>query len=358
LLWSFVYLVVRNLFALVWLLGRSRRSKELEILVLRHELVVLRRQSARPRLTRADRALLAALSRSLPRSAWASFLVRPDTLLRWHRLLVARRWTYPHTKPGRPPLEPPVGALILRLARENPHWGYRRIVGELKGLGLVVSATTVRKVLIEASLPPAPERARLSWRAFLRQQAATTLAGDFLSVETAFLQRIYVRSSFRWQRDGSSTSPYLEPDSGWTAQQARNLLMQLGDEQPFRLLIHDRDTKFGGGFDESSGPRIKVIRTPVRAPNANAYAERWVRTVRADCLDWILVVGRRNLERVLGVYVRHYNEHRPHRALGLVSPDRSTPIPKATLRYACTAAISAGWSTNTKRPPKLAAVGC
>jgi putative transposase len=147
LLWSFVYLVVRNLFALVWLLGQSRRSKESEILALRHELVVLRRQSARPRLTRADRAFLAALSRSLPRSTWASLLVRPDTLLRWHRQLVARRWTNPHVRPGRPPLEPSVGALILRFARENPQWGYRRIVGELKGLGVVVSPTTVRKVL-------------------------------------------------------------------------------------------------------------------------------------------------------------------------------------------------------------------
>jgi len=328
-----VYLVVRNLFALVWLLGRPRGSKELEILVLRHELAVLRRQSARPRLTRADRALLAALSRSLPRSTWASFLVRPDTLLGWHRQLVARRWTYRHTKPGRPPLEPPTGALILRLARENPHWGYRRIVGELKGLGVVVSPTTVRKVLIEAGLPPAPERARLSWRAFLRQQAATTLACDFLTVETAFLQRIYVLFfiSLATRRvEYVACTP--NPDSGWTAQQARNLIMQLGDEQPFRLLIHDRDTKFGGGFDEvfrSEG--IKVIRTPVRAPNANAYAERWVRTVRADCLDRILIVGRRNLERVLSVYVRHYNEHRPHRALGLVPPDRSTPIPQATL---------------------------
>lgn len=122
------------------------------------------------------------------------------------------------------------------------------------------------------------------------------------------------------------------PDGGWTAQQARNLMMHLGDQQPFRLLIHDRDTKFGGAFDEvfrSDG--MKVIRTPVRAPNANAYAERWVRTVRADCLDRILIVGRRHLERVLRVYVPHYNEHRPHRALGLIPPDRSTAIPQATL---------------------------
>ena len=332
-LWSFVYLVVRNLFALVWLLGRSRRSKELEILVLRHELAVLRRQSTRPRLTRADRAFLAALSRSLPRPAWASFPVRPDTLLRWHRQLVARRWTYSHMKPGRPPLEPSAGVLILRLARENPHWGYRRIVGELKGLGVMVSPTTVRKVLIEAGVPPAPERARPSWRAFLRQQAATTLACDFLTVETAFLRRTYV---LFFISVGKRRIEYVactsNPDGGWTAQQARNLMMRLGDEQPFRLLIHDRDTKFGGAFDEvfrSEG--VKVIRTPVRAPNANAYAESWVRTVRADCLDRILIVGRRHLERVLQVYVRHYNEHRPHRALGLVPPERSTSVPSATL---------------------------
>jgi putative transposase len=136
LVWSFVYLVVRNLFALVWLLGRPRRSKELEILVLRHELAILRRRAAPPKLTRADRALLAALSRSLPRAAWTSFPVKPDTLLRWHRQLVARRWTYSHTSPGRPPLESSLRTMILRLARENPHWGYRRIAGELKGVGI------------------------------------------------------------------------------------------------------------------------------------------------------------------------------------------------------------------------------
>ncbi len=223
--------------------------------------------------------------------------------------------------------------LVLRLASENPHWGYRRIVGEFKGLGVVVSPTTVRKVLIEAGLPPAPERARLSWRAFLRQQAATTLACDFLTVESAFLQRIYV---LFFISQATRRVEYVvctsNPDGGWTAQQARNLMMQLGDEQPFRLLIHDRDAKFGGAFDEvfrSEG--IKVICTPVRAPNANAYAERWVRTVRADCLDRILVVGRRHLEGVLRVYVRHYNEHRSHRALGLVPPDRSVPIPRPRL---------------------------
>jgi len=287
LLWSFAYLAARGLFALVFLLGRSGRSKELEILVLRHEVAVLRRQSGRPRLTRADRAFLATLSRSLPRAAWASFSVRPETLLRWHRRLVARRWTYPHAKPGRSPIEPAAVTLILRLAKENPRWGYRRIAGELKGVGVAVSATTVRSVLIEAGVPPAPERAGLSWRAFLRQQAATALACDFLTVETVFLRRIYVLFFISLAtRRIEYVACTSNPDGGWTAQQARNLMMQLGDEQPFRLLIHDRDSKFGGGLDEvfrSEG--FKVIRTPVRAPNANAYAERWVRTLREECLD-------------------------------------------------------------------------
>jgi putative transposase len=182
--WSFVYLAVRNLFTLAVLRGRSDRSKDLEILVLRHELAVMRRRSGRPPLEPADRALLATLSRALPRPAWAVFSVRPETLLRWHRQLVARRWTYPHRQPGRPPLERPRRELILRLARENPHWGYQRIAGELKSLGLAASPTTVRKVLAGAGVPPAPVRARQSWRSFLRQQAASTLACDFFTVET------------------------------------------------------------------------------------------------------------------------------------------------------------------------------
>src|SRR5437867_13032345 len=153
---------------------------------------MLRRQRSRPRLTRADRALLAALSRSLPRAAWAAFVFKPETLLRWHRQLIARRWTYSHRSSGRPPLERSLRELILRLARENPHWGYKRIVGELKGLGIPVSATSVRKVLLEAGLQPSPQRTQSSWRAFLRAQASGVHACDFLTVETAFLQRIYV----------------------------------------------------------------------------------------------------------------------------------------------------------------------
>jgi putative transposase len=326
--WSFVYLVVRNLFALVWLLARPRRSKELEILVLRHELAILRRRTRRPRLTPADRLFLAALSRALPRPTWTRFPVKPETLLRWHRQLVTRRWTYPRKKPGRPPLDESRRTLILRLARDNPHWGYRRIVGELKGLGVAVSATSVRKVLLGAGLPPARERARSSWRAFLRQQAASGLACDFLTVETAFLQRLYVLFFISLAtRRVEYIACTARPTGGWVAQQARNLVMQLGDDQPFRLLIHDRDRKFSGAFDEvfrSQG--IEVIRTPIQAPNANAHAERWVRTIRADCLDRMLILGHRHLEHVLRVYRRHYNEHRPHRALDLLPPDGLIPL--------------------------------
>jgi putative transposase len=329
LLWSFVYLIGRNVFALIWLLARRRRSKELELLLLRHELAVLRRQSGRPRLTPADRALFAVLSRPLPRPAWARLPVKPETVLRWHRQLVARRWTYPRRNLGRPPIESSLRSLIVRLARENPHWGYKRIVGEVKGLGIGVSATSVRKVLLEAGLAPSPERGSSSWRAFLRAQTGSMIACDFLTVDTVFLQRINVLffislANRRIEYIACTTTP----DGGWVTQQARNLIMDFGEQQPFRFVIHDRDSKFSHAFDEvfrSEG--MKVIRTPVKAPNANAYAERWVRTVRADCLDRILILGRRHLEHVLRVYRRHYNQHRPHRALELLPPDRRAPIP-------------------------------
>jgi len=181
---SFVYLVACRLFSLVLLLARSDGSKELELLVLRHELSILQRQARRPQLAGSDRLLLAALSRVVPRRSWHAFLVTPETLLRWHRRIVARRWTHPRRRPGRPPLDPEVRELILRLARENSHWGYVRIVGELRKLGITVSATLVRNVLARAGVPPAPERAASSWRPFLRQHGDTILACDFFTVDT------------------------------------------------------------------------------------------------------------------------------------------------------------------------------
>jgi putative transposase len=337
--WSFVYLALCRLVQLVVLLCKSERSKELEILLLRHELAILRRQPRRARPRPVDRAMLAALARALPRSAWTSLSVSPTTLLRWHHQLVRRRWTYPHRRPGRPPLDRRVQALVARLARENPGWGYRRIVGELQSLGISVSASSVRTILLRRGLPPAPLRDELSWRSFLRQQAATTLACDFFTVETAWLKRIYVLFFISLERRRIEfVACTANPTGAWVAQQARNLLMTLDDrEQPLRFLIHDRDSKFSGGFDhvfQSEG--IAVIRTPVQAPNANAYAERWVGSVRRECLDRLLITSRRLLEHVLRTYTRHYNRHRPHRALALCPPEQTDGNPSPLRAPACT----------------------
>jgi hypothetical protein len=246
---------------------------------------------AAPALHESDRVLLTALSRALPRRSWTIFPVSPGTLLRWHRQLVARRWTYPHRRQGRPPIDRELRDLVVRLARENPAWGYRPIVGELRRLGVTVSASSVRSILLRKGLPPAPQRQRTSWRLFLRQQAATMLACDFLTVETVWLTRIYVLFFISLER---RRIEYLactsNPDGRWVTQQARNLIMNLGDRQPFRFLVHDRDSKFSGQFDavfQSEG--IRVMRAPIRAPNANAHAERWVRTLRNECLDRILI---------------------------------------------------------------------
>jgi putative transposase len=328
--WSFVYLALCRLVQLVVLLGRSEHSKELEILVLRHELAILRRQPRRAPFRPADRAILVAFARPLPRSALGSLSVRPATLLRWHRQLVGRRWTYPHRRPGRPPLDRRVQALVVRLARENPGWGYKRIVGELRNVGISVSATSVRTILTGHGFRPAPQRDELSWRKFLRQHAATTLACDFFTVETAWLRRIYVLFFLSLEsRRVELVACTPNPTGAWVAQQARNLLMSVDDrKQQFRSLIHDRDAKFSGGFDhvfQSEG--IAVIRTPVQAPNANAHAERWVGSVRRECLDRLLIFSRRQLEHVLRVYTRHHNEHRPHRALALRPPEQAAGSP-------------------------------
>ena len=186
---SLCYMVLRQLLQLVVLHRRSSGWKELEIVMLRHELAIMRRRSRRPALTTLDRMFLAAASRLLPRARWQSFIATPTTLLRWHRRLVARRWTYPRPA-GRPPLRRETRELVLRLARENPRWGYQRIVGELKGLGLAVSATTVRTWLRAAGLGPAGTRRGMTWREFLRTHRHSLLAVDFFTVETMWLQRL------------------------------------------------------------------------------------------------------------------------------------------------------------------------
>jgi putative transposase len=315
----------RSIQALV-LLVRGDAAKDLEILVLRHQLAVLRRQTPRPRLEPADRALLAAVSRVLPRARWSCFFVKPDTLLRWHRRLVAGAWTYPHRQTGRPPLDTHVQQLIVRLARENPRWGYQRIKGELQRLGVQVSATAIRSTLRRHGLDPAPRRTATTWRAFLRQQAAGIIACDFFTVDTIWLRRLYVLFFIELDtRRVHLAGVTANPNGPWVAQQARNLLLVLGERgRRVRFLLRDHDTKFCHNFDDVfRSEDAEVLLTPVQAPKANAYAERWVGTVRAECLDWLLIVGRGHLQQVLRVYVKHYNRHRPHRALGLESPDPS-----------------------------------
>jgi putative transposase len=320
---SFLYWLSRRLLELLVLRMRSERVKEIEILVLRHQLRLLERQVARPQLCPADRALLAAFSRALPRRAWASFVVTPATLLRWHRELVDRRWTYPHRRPGRPETAAEVRELVVRLARENPGWGYRRVQGELVGLGIAIAASTVWTILRGAGIEPAPRRLDSSWREFLRRQASSILECDFLTVDTVFLKRFYVLFFIELQsRRVHLAGVTARLDSAWVSQQARNLIMRLADESVrLRFLIRDRDSKFTRDFDEvfrSEG--IRVIKAPVRAPKARAHAERWVGSLRRECLDRLLIVGRRHLERVVRVYVEHYNRERPHRALELAPP--------------------------------------
>jgi putative transposase len=320
---SLVYLILRA--ALRLFVRRSDRVHELEIVVLRHQLSILRRQVSRPSLKASDRMLLAAALRILGKAGASSFIVTPATLLRWHREIVKRKWRlYGRRRgPGRPPIPRNVWDLIVRLATENPRWGYRRIHGELKKLGVVASITTIRNVLRRQGLGPAPRRSGPTWTEFLRAQASV-LACDFFTVETVFFRRLYViffieLSSRRVLLANCTTTP----DGAWVTQQARNLVLCLDDKSwPVRLLIHDRDAKFPAVFDgvfKSEG--IEVIRTPIRAPRANAFAERWVRTIRSECLDWLLIPSCRHLQRVLRTYVDHYNRQRPHRGLDLRVPD-------------------------------------
>lgn len=230
---------------------------------------------------------------------------------------------------GRPPIGHDIRQLVLRLARENPRWGHGRIQGELRKLGVGISATTIRAILRRAGIDPAPRRSGPTWREFIRAQAKGIVACDFFTVETAWLRTLYVFFAIEvgsrrvlWARSTRN------PDSAWVAQQARNLLLELPKGDAPRFLIRDRDAKFSAPFDEvfrTEGTRI--IQTPIRAPQANAYAERWVRTVRAECLDHLLILSRRHLDRVLAEYVEHYNRARPHRGIDLATPEgREGPV--------------------------------
>ena len=315
-----VYLLTCRVLGVAALLFRGDRAKTAELLVLRHENVVLRRHVSRVRYDPADRVWFAALARLLSRRRWTEiFPVTPATLLAWHRRLAAAKYdTSKQRKPGRPPTARSIAGLVVRLAKENPLWGYRRIHGELTKLGLAVAPSTVWEILHAAGIDPAPRRSGPTWRQFLAAQAAGILAVDFLHVDTVLLNRLYVlmfiEHGTRRMHLGGVTS---HPTGDWTVQQARNLALTLDERfDAIRFLIHDRGSNFTASFDavfQAAGARI--LHSAVQAPRMNAICERLVGTLRRELLDRVLILGEAHVRAVLTDYQAHYNTARPHQGI-------------------------------------------
>ncbi|MEV0615112.1 integrase core domain-containing protein [Nonomuraea sp. NPDC050404] len=333
------YLTVTNAFAALRLLPMSDRDKDVEILVLRHQIAVLERQlgaDTRVRFAPEDRAFLTALLASLPREVLRRLrlLVRPDTALRWHRDLMQRRHarTCRPKRPGRPPTVRSIRALILRLVRENPGWGYRRVHGELTTLGITVAPSTVWEILKQPGLDPAAERASTTWADFLRSQADALLACDF--IETVILngQRQYIltvieHADRRVRMLGTTTHPTAD----WVIQAIRNLMMDLENAgRRARFLIRDRNGKFPALMDEILAQAgIKTVLTGIRMPRMNSIMERWVQSCRHELLDRCLIWNERHLRHAPREYEHFYNHHRAHQALNQAAPLRPVPDPIA-----------------------------
>jgi len=330
------YLGVINTFALLRLLPRGDRDKDIEILTLRHQITVLQRQldGQRIQFQPADRALLAALLHALPKPTLhrLRLLVRPETVLRWHRDLLARRHaaaSRPRRR-GRPRTVASIRILVLRLARENSSWGYRRIHGELLVLGIKVAPSTVWEILHQAGLDPAPERTATTWADFVRSQAHAILAADFFETVTLTGTRLYIlavieHASRRIRILGATT----HPTAAWVTQAARNLAMDLDDAaSTARYLIRDRDGKYPALFDAIlADTGITIVRSGVRVPRMNAIMERWVRTCRRELLDRTLIYNQRHLLHALRTYEAFYNAHRPHQGIANARPLRPLPEP-------------------------------
>jgi putative transposase len=322
-----VYVLMRCLLSLALLAFRGNQARDAELLVVRHENAALRRNVGRVRYEPADRAWIAALARLIPRRRWGGiFPVTPATLLAWHRKLTAKKYdTSRHRKPGRPPTASSIAHLAIRLARENPLWGYRRIHGELTKLGVSVAPSTIWEILHSAGIDPAPRRSGPTWRQFLRAQAVGIIAVDFLHVDTVLLKRLYVlvfiEHSTRRMHLGGLTA---HPTGEWTTRQARNLAISMGRRfEEFRFLIRDRGSNFTSSFDAVfEAADTKILRTAVRAPRMNATCERLIGTLRRELLDRVLILGQTHLRAVLTEYQAHYNTGRPHQGIAQRVPDQ------------------------------------
>jgi transposase len=323
----------------VSLLGLSRREswwKDAEILVLRHQLAAAQRKrpGAHSRLTWPDRAWLALLARTVPaeRLAAIRLIVTPGTIVRWHRDIVRRQWARRSCRgrSGRPPTHRKVRSAVLRLARENESWGYRRIHGELAGLGITVAPSTVWQILKDAGISPAPRRDGPGWAEFLRSQAQGILALDFFTADllngtTVYVLAVIEHGTRRIRILGATGHPVQSR----VVQQARNLLMDLNDAgMRAKFVLHDRDASFTAAFDavfQAAGAR--VVRSAVQAPRMNPVMERWIGSCRRELLDRTLVWNQRHLMTILREYEDFYNTHRPHRTLNQAAPLR--PLPDA-----------------------------
>lgn len=338
-----LWFLVRHIFSILLSLIRvsrlSENDKDLEIIILRHQLDVMVRKHHKPiRPNRADKATLALLTARLKKNTNRTIrqlgdvirIVRPETVIRWHRELVRRKWAQPpQNKAGRPPIEQETENLIVRLAKENLRWGYYRIEGELKKLGFVASLTTVRNVLDRNGILPAPVRyGSIGWKTMMNHYKEQLLACDFFTIETIFLKTVYVLIFIELgTRRVHLAGITCHPDGHWVAQQARQLVWEFEEtETSFRCLIRDNDKKYTDAFDHVfASQQTRIIPTPIQAPNANAYSERWVRTVREECLDHILIINEAHLRRVLIEFIDYYNGRRPHQGL-----EQQSPIPRVT----------------------------
>ncbi|MCP4083967.1 MAG: transposase [Actinomycetia bacterium] len=322
---------------MVRLTARSGRSKDLEIIVLRHQLNVLRRQVDHPAVTEDDRTLLGAIAAALPKQLRHGWIVTPETLLRWHRRRIARHWTQPPQQPrqGRPPTSEGLRELVVRLATENPTWGHRRVQGELARLGHQIAKTTVWQILTDNNIDPSPNRCNVTWTEFLHSQAA--VACDFFTIDTAFLRRYYVLFFIEVQtREVFFGGVTANPTGAWTTQAARNLFITHGDRlQHARALVRDRGSQFTNSLDEIFRTEgMKILKTPIQTPVANTFAERWIGSIRRELLDRTIIWNRHQLERLVADYIAHHNQHRPHQSLHQRPPtpvDEPPDTPPATV---------------------------